>query len=773
VPAVELPDFRTLVVGGEACTAELVARWAPARRLINAYGPTESTVVATWSDPLAPGAVPPIGRPIWNTQVYVLDTALRPVPTGAPGELFVAGAGLARGYLNRPGLTAQRFVANPFGPAGERMYRTGDVVRWTAAGQLEFVGRADDQVKIRGFRIELGEVEAALRRHPRVSDAVVVAREDGSIHKRLVAYLVPVGDAPGVGELREFLEQALPDFMVPSVFVVLETLPLSPNGKVDRKALPAPDPAVEVESCYEAPRDDTQATLAGIWADVLGLPRVGIRDNFFELGGDSILSIQVVSRAHQAGLRMATKDLFVHQTVAALAAVVKPVQASDPRQEPVVGPVPLTPIQRWFFQTRTANPHHFNQSMLVELAAELDEAALRTALAALVAHHDALRLRYDLVDGEWRQQNAPVGPTPDLPRHEVSDEEAMARLADRIHASFDLRRPPLLKAALVDLRDGRRPYLFLAAHHLVVDGVSWRILLDDLDTAYQQAARGEPVDLGGKTTSFRDWSWRLAEHVAAGGLDGEIEYWTGAGDAGPLPLDHEPAQPAQPPMTTTVRLDAGDTDALLRAAPTAYRTRINDVLLAALARALARWTGRDEVSIQLEGHGREEMLDGIDLSRTVGWFTTMFPVSLSVPGRVVRDDWRTLVKSVRRQLRAVPGNGLGFGALRYLGPPDVRERLAAGSAGQVVFNYLGQWDSRSQAEGSGLYHAVHSSLGQDHDPADRSPHPLEVVGAVHGGRLEFTWYFRPDLLEISTVERLAADFADGLRQIATDCRRAL
>jgi amino acid adenylation domain-containing protein/non-ribosomal peptide synthase protein (TIGR01720 family) len=804
VPVVDLPDFRTLVVGGEACTAELVARWAPGRTLINAYGPTESTVVSTWSDPLPPtnasaapsrqaprdGTTPPIGRPIWNTQVYVLDGALQPVPAGVPGELYVAGAGLARGYLNRPGLTAERFVANPFGPPGTRMYRTGDVVCWTPDGQLQFVGRADEQVKIRGFRVELGEVEAALRRHPLVGDAVVVARQDGTSHKRLVAYLVPRADgdpAPGSGELRDFLARMLPDFMVPAAFVVLDALPLNPNGKVDRKALPAPDGPTGSEERYEAPRDEVERTLAKIWADVLGLPLVGIRDNFFELGGDSILSIQVVSRVHQAGLRMTTKDLFLHQTIAALAAVVSPARAGDAAPEPVVGPVPLTPIQRWFFENRTVNPHHFNQSMLVELTTELDEAALRTALAALVAHHDALRMRFERVDGVWHQHNDPVGAAPDLQRHDLSAigakagggiADAMVRVADAIHASFDLTRGPLLKAALFDLGAGRRPYLFLAAHHLVVDGVSWRILLDDLDTAYQQAVRGEPVDLGRKTTSFRDWARRLADHAAAGGLDREVAHWIAAAQPAALPLDGEPADPPPPTRTVTVTLDGHDTDALLRRAPTAYRTRINDVLLAALARALARWTGQDQVRVELEGHGREEVLDGVDLSRTVGWFTTMFPVALRVPDAAVREvgpggsgsNWRTLVKSVRRQLRTVPANGIGFGALRYFGPPDVRERLSAGSRDHIVFNYLGQWDARSQDAGSGLYHAVHSSLGQDHDPADRSPHALEVVGAVHNGRLEFTWYYRPDLLNLSTVERIAGDFVDGLRQIADDCR---
>jgi acyl-coenzyme A synthetase/AMP-(fatty) acid ligase/acyl carrier protein len=321
-----LPAFQTLIVGGEACTAELVERWAQGRRMINAYGPTESTVVSTWSQPLSPGGAPPIGRPIWNIQAYVLDAALRLVPPGVAGDLYVAGAGLARGYLNRPGLTAERFVANPFGEPGSRMYATGDVVRWSAQGELAFVGRTDGQVKIRGFRIELGEIEAMLRAHPDVGDAVVIAREEEPGCKRLVAYLVP---APGCAEpttadLRAFLAQSLPDYMVPSAIVALDELPLSPNGKLDRRALPAPDLSAVAAAGYVAPRTDAEAVLAGIWAEVLGVERVGVEDNFFELGGDSIRSLRIASRTKALfGISLTPRDVLTTGTVSALAELVE------------------------------------------------------------------------------------------------------------------------------------------------------------------------------------------------------------------------------------------------------------------------------------------------------------------------------------------------------------------------------------------------------------------------------------------------------------------
>ncbi|WP_249044250.1 non-ribosomal peptide synthase/polyketide synthase [Crossiella equi] len=772
VPDVPLPDFRTLVVGGDACSADLVARWAPGRRMVNAYGPTESTVVATWSEDLEPGGVPPIGRPIWNTRVYVLDGALRPVPTGVPGELYVAGDGLARGYLHRPGLTADRFLPDPYGAAGTRMYRTGDVVRWRADGQLEFVGRADDQVKIRGFRIELGEVESVLLRHPLLAEAVAEVRAEDN-RKRLVAYVVPSGEVTA-GELRSFLAESLPDYMVPSAFVLLDALPLTPNGKLDRRALPAPAPEEQVTGRYTAPETAEEKALAEIWAEVLGLARVGTSDNFFELGGDSILSIQVVSRAHKAGYAFTTKDLFTNPTIARLAPVVRVVEAGQAGQEPAVGAVPLTPIQDWFFQTYLANPHHFNQSALLELDPEVSVPALDTALDALLEHHDALRMLFEQIDGAWHQYNPPYTPGPVLRRCDLSTVDAKLRraamedVADEVHASMNLGEGPQLKAVLFDCGPDR-PHLFLAVHHAVVDGVSWRVLLDDLDTAYQQAARGARVDLGPRSTSFRDWSLKLTEHVRSGGLDHELPHWTKAQDGARLPVDHEGGAPADP-ATISIGLDPAATEALLFAAPTVYRTRINDVLLTALAWALSRWTASPKVSIDLEGHGREEILDGVDLSRTVGWFTTMFPVGLDIPADAT-PNWRTLIKSVRRQLRAIPNNGFGFSALRHLGTDEVRAQLTDDSRRpQIVFNYLGQWDSAVRAEDAeGLYRAAHGSIGQEEDHTNTGAHLLEVVGAAGGGQLRFAWHYNPAHHDEPTITRLAADFQSALEAIAQDC----
>ncbi|MGH3904698.1 MAG: amino acid adenylation domain-containing protein, partial [Pseudonocardiaceae bacterium] len=792
IPAGLLTDARhhprVILLGGEAVGESLWRELTAAADVTgyNYYGPTETTVDATCCR-LTDAARPVIGRPGHNQQAYVLDDRLQPVAVGVAGELYVAGAQVARGYLGRAGLTAARFVADPFGPPGGRMYRTGDRVRWTAEGLLEYLGRTDEQVKIRGFRVEPGEVETALQGHPQVGAAAVIARADGPGLKRLVAYVVATagGPAPTVGELRGFLGASLPDYMVPAAFVALEALPLTRNGKLDRKALPAPEFGVVGGAGHVAPRTESEAVLAGIWAEVLGVDRVGVDDNFFELGGDSILSIQVVSRARQAGLGVMPRDVFTHPTVAGVAAAASGVAAPKvAEQGPVSGAVVSTPIQRWWFDTAVC-PQHFDQSWTLELVEGVDEEALRMALAAIVEHHDALRMRFEHVDGVWRQHNAPVEPVELLRVEDLSalgeaDRQAvMERVAEQVHAGFDLAAGALLKAVLFDLGAARRSVLLLAVHHLVVDGVSWRILLEDLDSAYRQAAPGETVRLPSKTTSFREWAARLSEHAAAGGFDDERDHWAGVAEGcdPTLPVDADGPNTTGSTCELSVRLDEEQTRALLQDVPSVYRTQVNDVLLAALGRVLGRWTGRSRVLVGLEGHGREDLFDDVDLSRTVGWFTTEFPVALTMPatgqargpadGSSDADGWAEVLKSVKEQLRAVPRRGLGYGALRYLTGDS---GLADDVAPQVSFNYLGQFDAADGGDGGGgLVHGSHGGFQADSGPQEARAAVLDVLGRVEGRCLELVWQYSHEVHHQATVTRLAEDMLAALREIIEHC----
>jgi len=775
-----LRGAREVWTGGEAVPGAVVRRVleaCPGLTVVDGYGPTETTTFATRrvfraGEPLP--AVLPIGRPLDNTRVYVLDGALQPQPPGIAGELYIAGAGLARGYAGRPAETAARYVADPFGPPGGRMYRTGDTVRWTDDGELSFVGRADDQIKIRGFRIEPAEIEARLTAHPGVAEAVVSLYQDAG-RKRLAAHLVAADGAavPSATALRAHLAADLPDYMLPAAFVTVPELPLTANGKVDRPRLPAPDWSAAGDSAYRAPRTEAERVLAAIWAELLGAERVGVDDDFFMLGGDSILSIQVVSRARAAGLALTPRDLFRRPTIAALAAATG-TAASVSGTEPVSGEVGLTPIQHWFLDPRPAHAAFFNQSVVVETPGEVDPDVLRRALTALWSHHDALRSRFITEDtGTWHQHCAPGdSAAPEL--LEVCDlsgldpdaaEQAEVRAMAAAHAAFRLDTVPLFTARLFTA-DGTRPTrLLLAVHHLVVDGVSWRVLLEDLETAYRQAAAGRPMRLPARTTSLQEWTRRLRAHLRDGGFAEQRAHWEAVARhcAAPLPVDGEGGNTAADARSVTVRLDPGRTDDLLRKVPGVYRTRIDDVLLTALGRVLAEWTGRPTVAVGLEGHGREDQLfEDVDLSRTVGWFTSLYPVALETP----RGDWGAALKSVKEQLRAVPDRGLGYGALRYLDPDGP---LAGATTPGISFNYLGRFDW--SADGAALVRTVPGGLDGAEAPGTARPHLLDVVARVEDDQLEISWHYSGGRHREQTVTALADGMLRALEEIVAHCAR--
>ncbi|WP_434300845.1 amino acid adenylation domain-containing protein [Corallococcus exiguus] len=761
-----LRGLKQLLTGGDVVSAPHVRRVVEELKVpvTACYGPTENTLFTSchrMTEGSQVGEVVAIGQPIGNTRVYVLDAALNPVPVGVAGELYAAGEGVARGYLGSAELTAERFVPDLHsGLSGERMYRTGDLARWRADGTLEFLGRADTQVKVRGFRIELGEVEGALRAHPAVKEAVVVAKGQGAGDKRLVAYVVGHGpELLDVGELRRALQSRVPEYMVPAIFVPLEALPLTSNGKVDRKTLPEPEGVrPELARQYVAPRTEVEKTLAEVWAQVLGLDRVGVQDNFFELGGDSILSLQVVSRAKRTGLEVTPKQLFQKQTVEALAQVVKAAQVVA-AQGPVEGPVELTPVQQAFFAQERRQPHHFNQSLLLEVARALDAAVLEKALNEVVKHHDALRMRFEQADGEWKQRNAGVDEAGALKLEQVDLRGAqdvaaqLEQVATQVQGSLDLEKGPLVKAVLFELGEkGRR--LLVVVHHLVVDGVSWRVVVEDVERACEQ------VELGPKSASYQQWARRLKEY--AGQVEGEVAYWEaqGAAQVSSLPVD-EAGGRNETGLEGEVRLELSreETAALLREVPGAYRARVDEVLLAGLAAALKKWRGLERVRVELEGHGREEEV-GLEVSRTVGWFTSVYPVVVEAPKAEGAGAW---VRAVKESVRRVPGKGLGFGLLKYLGAEESRRKLAALPKAEVVFNYLGQVDAT--AAQSKYFAPAKEKAGEAQAKGEKRAHVLGVNGLVVGGRLEVAIDYGRELHRRESVEELARHYAQELRQL--------
>ena len=780
--------LRLVIFGGEALDIAGLKPWFERHgdrqpQLVNMYGITETTVHVTYRPLIKEDALynaSLIGVPIPDLQLYILDEHLQPVPFDMQGEIYIGGAGVARGYLNRPELTAERFIPNPFGNCpGSRLYKTGDAARRLSKGDIEYLGRTDLQVKIRGFRIELGEIEVALLDHPQVLDALVIARDSGEHVKQLIAYIIPDPQSvPTVIELRNSLKKKLPDYMLPAHFVMLDAFPLTVNGKVDRLALPAPEVSrSELSREYAVAQTVSEELLVAIWSEILRVERIGVHDNFFELGGDSILSIQIIARANQAGLRLTPRQLFEHQTIAELAAVAGTTGAITAEQGRVSGAIPLTPIQHWFFSQQLNAPHHFNQSLLLSLRQPVSASVLEQAVTALVDHHDALRLRYRRTEQGWEQFNAAAESNPIFSEVDLSDlpadEQALAieAHAGEMQASLELEHGPLLKVVYFDLGVERGRRLLIIIHHLAVDGVSWRILLEDLVLGCEQARVGKLISFSPKTTSFKQWAEQLQKYATSAEVAEQASYWleiaARSQSVRPLPVELQGKNnKVSAARSLSVSLSAEETQALLQEVPDVYQTRIQEVLLAALLETLSEWSGDRRVLIEVEGHGREEIGSELDVTRTVGWFTTQYPVVLE---KQEGSKTGEILKQVKEQVRGVPKRGTGYGLLKYMSnEASVREEMRRGSEAQVSFNYLGQFD---QVLNQGaLFELANGSVGPVVSPKENRPHLLEINGSVVSGRLRLGWGYSEELHRRETIEQLAEAFKENLQKLIAHCR---
>ncbi|GAA1359807.1 hypothetical protein GCM10009661_02540 [Catellatospora chokoriensis] len=814
----DLPEGATLLAGTERISTALVARFARGREMFNAYGPTEATVNSTLGlcDPdMDPLAGVPIGGPDPGTRCYVLDAELRPVPVGELGELYLGGPGLARGYLNRPGLTATRFVADPFGAPGERLYRTGDLVRWLPDGRLDFTGRADDQVKIRGYRVELGEVESVLLQHETVGQAVAVVRQDRPGDTRLVAYVVARdGQSAAPAEVRAYAQGFLPEHMVPAAVVVLDRLPVTTSGKLDRAALPAPD--FTALTGGQAARDAREQLLCDLYDQVLGLTGVGVDDDFFALGGDSIVSIQLVIAARRAGLTVTPRQVFEQRTVARLARVAV---AADPAREddPLagVGELPLTPIMSWL-DGCGGEIDAFSQWLAVRVPAGATRETLVAALQAVTDRHDVLRSRLDraapgragrlvvaapgavpAADHLHRVDLTAVSVPADSPAtgevaeatrpsggHEPSggqasrtpDRALRAHLDAAAHEAgqrLDPTRGVMFQAVWLDAGADAAGHLLVMLHHLIVDGVTWRILLPDIAAAYADAAAGRLPRLAPVGTPLRTWAQQLT--AAAEDRLAELDLWTGMLTGDDPALSHRALDPVGDLASVrhlTLHLPAAATAPLLTTVPATWHAGINDVLLTALAVAVTRWraardTATPPVLVALEGHGREEdVVPGADLSRTLGWFTSIFPVRLDLGPDP--DDLGAALQHVKERLRALPDHGVGYGLLRHLNP-ETAPLLAALPQPQLSFNYLGRFGVDEAGDFTALPGV--GMLAGGYDAAmPVAPYTLEVNAFAQEGpdgpALGVTWAFPADLLTEDAVRELAEGWFAALGELA-------
>jgi amino acid adenylation domain-containing protein/non-ribosomal peptide synthase protein (TIGR01720 family) len=745
-----LQPLHQLLAGGDVLSpthVQILRQAHPHIRLINGYGPTEGTTFTCCHTVTDTGTVP-IGKPISNTQIFVLDSYLQSVPIGIPGELYIAGDGVARGYLNRSSLTAERFIPGQTGV----LYKTGDRVRFREDGVLEYLGRLDQQVKIRGFRIEPSEIEELLVKHSAVKAAVVVPQLGE--HKRLVAYVV-AEDTPDLTQnLRQFLANQLPDYMIPALFVPLSSLPLTPNGKVDRARLAEQSaPTTIHDRPLVLPRTPIETALVNIWSTVLNLSTVSTEDNFFTLGGDSILAIQIVSRCHQAGFRITPKQLFQYQTIAELATVMsQPILAE---QGLVVGTVHPTPIIHWFFERSLCNPHHFNQAVLLAVPSGLNPDQLQQVLQALQEHHDILRLRVEqnkLHLSEKTSQPLVCYDYTDIPPHQ--QQSAIEQTANELQASLDLTTGMLMKVAFFKLGHSQSDRLLFILHHLVIDGVSWRILLEDFQTANHQLKKGQSIQLPPKTTSFQQWSEHLHTY-AESGLD--AEYWRSAVSASvqPLPRDSSASREMQ-----SMEIIISDSRSLLDL-PKFYNVQVNEILLAALILTLNQWSGYSTFLVDLEGHGREELMEDVDISRTVGWFTSLYPAVFSLTDTNMND----VINQVKEVVRHIPHQGIGYGICRYLmNDSEIRSHLKNLPQSEISFNYLGQFLTEQFSEPG--WQLAPESTGSTQAPI--SPYLFEITASIASEQLRLNWSYTHH--SASTIAHLLNQFQAHLSSLIAHCQ---
>ncbi len=782
----DVKTLRVVTLAGEAADRELIDRSlaiCPHTELANEYGPTENSVATTVMRHMEKQAYVSIGQPIDGTQVLILNSNHQLQPIGVAGELCIAGTGLARGYVNLPELTERAFTQNPFKPE-TRMYRTGDAARWMADGTLEYLGRIDDQVKIRGYRVETKEIESVIRCINGVKDAAVVAHETASGQTELSAYVVTKPEL-STNAVRSELQNKLPVFMHPAFIEKLDSLPLSPNGKLDRGALPKPVYNHEGERPFLPPASKMEQILADIWKEVLGAEKIGTADSFFELGGDSIKALQVSARLHRIGKQMAVKDLFSHPTIQELAAYIRDSDTSS-SQAAVEGDVQWSPVQKWFLSQDIKEKHHFNQSVMLHRSTSVQEDALRKTLKAITCHHDALRMVFTQNEqGKWDQYNRPLSHSDDaLYGLQMIDlctdgnrpyEPIIKRHVLDIQQKMDLKNGPLLQAGLFHTIDG--DFLFLSAHHLVVDGISWRVLLEDLALGYRQAAGGEDIKLPPKTSSFKAYAKKLSDYAESQQLMKQLKYWREAEEyqTEALPFDHIDGTRAHEGQRSTISftLNEKETAALLKDANSAYNTDTQDMLLASVILALRHWTNQSAFKLSLEGHGREDVLEGIDVSRTVGWFTAIYPLLVKLNADLPDSEEYMVhvLKTTKDTLRRVPDKGFGYGVIKYLTSPGKKDINFTG-APEISFNYLGQFESGRTAEVPEEDAFSFSPLGAGGDISTtwNREQSLDISAIAAEGKMTVNMTYDTTRFQHKTIEQLSETCRQFLLQLIEHCQ---
>ncbi|MEP6583183.1 MAG: amino acid adenylation domain-containing protein, partial [Ginsengibacter sp.] len=768
--------LQTILVGGEKLSKshiEKIKNYHPSLQVINGYGPTENTTFSlTYKIIEAKNTASiPIGKPLNNRTAYILRNGLQLTPVGVRGEIYLGGAGLSRGYLNKPELTSERFINNPFSQSSsEKLYKTGDLGRWLGDGNIEYLGRIDDQVKIRGYRIELGEIENVIQQSGLIKESVVVVLANSEGINRLVGYVTSKDKFDKKG-LITYLNSKLPAYMIPLIWVELDQLPLTANGKIDKKALPDPDFNQLTEDEYLAPRNKVELELTGIWQELLGIQNIGINDNFFELGGDSILTIQAVSRSKRLGYELKPKDIFLHQTIAKLSAAID--QSSKPlvigEQGILEGAAGLTPIQDWFFNAEPEATSHFNQSVLLKIDKTITEEVLNTAVEFLCNHHDSLRFKYSKIRNNWHQEyiKSSTKVNVEIIKSGSNGQQPflIQELCNKYQRRLSIENGHIIQVVLIQTTDDKYNRIFIVAHHLVIDGVSWRILVEDLELLLSNIISAKEITLGNKSSSFRQWYNALEKYSHSDELLSQKKYWQKCVATSSLPTDKNYTGIVKVKDIAHVvrKLSAIQTKRLIHDVSRTYHTDINDILLSALTKTLYDWSKNQQIIIGLEGHGREEISEELDVSRTIGWFTSLYPVLINI-NELESEHFGDLIKTVKEQLRQVPAKGIGYGILKYI---NKEKNLQDNKPWEIIFNYLGQVDNVVRE--SKWFSVATEMTGDSHSPEMKFSNKLSVNSIITDGELCLNWAYSAKHYEKETAEALASNYVSNLELIIAHC----
>ncbi|WDF52837.1 amino acid adenylation domain-containing protein [Paenibacillus sp. KACC 21273] len=726
--------------------------------VFNTYGPTENTVICTQYKITKDNRKNiPIGKPLDNMQIYILDQDNNLVPLGVKGELCISGIGLSRGYLYREELTNEKFVDNPFIP-GEKMYRTGDLARWLPDGNIEYLGRFDHQVKIRGFRIELAEIEVHLISHPDIQKAVVIAKNNELGDKYLCAYLV-ADKQMSTSSLRAYINKKLPDYMIPAYFLYLDILPLTPNGKLDLKALP--DPIQESSSVddYKAPENEIQEKLVEIWTKVLGVPTIGVDDNFFENGGDSIKALQISANLMKYHLRIDTVDLFNYPRIRELSNYVKKFK-NQVSQEVITGKIGLTPAQNHLFESNIKTINHFNQSYMLYRKDGFDFQVVQNVFQKIIEHHDVLRAVFKLSDQRYSSKIREIQNTIfsfEVIEMDKYDTDAITSKAQMIQSSLDITKGPLIRLALFHTVKG--DHLLIVIHHLIVDGVSWRIIFEDFSSGYVQGISGQKIDFPSKTDSIKNWTNSLFKYATSPEVISQIPYWNKILSTRTTSLNIKCTRLISKEIGKEkpfLLLSKEKTNELLYQANYAYNTEINDLLLVALGLAVKKITKHELVKIDLEGHGREQLDENINISRTIGWFTSIYPVLINMNNLNLAEQ----IKRTKEMLRMIPNKGVAFGILKM--NKNLEED---GIKSEISFNYLGQFDQ----DLSSLFQISSISRGLEIDEKENHAHAISIDGLIQDGQLFFECNYDEHKIGHTMAQQLLDSMKMYLEEIIEHC----